>query len=235
MGNTKTLIKSLATGIPDLADMVDDEVIWVEDSEVLYKRVDATTLISNSGFTNAKVALAPSVVLNTAKTGVTKTSVEAVLAGEITTHTHSAEFQSYGIGTSSTTSSARVVATGDCDDMKESGFYFVADAVTNKPISSGGHLIVNNNQSTTNDNKVTQIFTPKNTNDLYIRINDTGWESWVKMVYYKSYVVSGLPTGVQGDVAYVTDALTPSYLGTVVGGGAVVCPVFYDGTNWICS
>jgi len=33
--------------------------------------------------------------------------------------------------------------------------------------------------------------------------------------------------------AYVTDALTPTYLGTLTGGGAVTCPVFFDGTNWI--
>jgi len=49
----------------------------------------------------------------------------------------------------------------------------------------------------------------------------------------KSYTVATLPTGTQGDTAYVTDALTPAYLVTVVGGGAVVTPVFYNGTNWV--
>jgi hypothetical protein len=47
------------------------------------------------------------------------------------------------------------------------------------------------------------------------------------------YTVATLPTGVQGDTAYVTDASVPTYLGTVVGGGSVVCKVFYNGTNWI--
>jgi hypothetical protein len=47
------------------------------------------------------------------------------------------------------------------------------------------------------------------------------------------YTVATLPTGTQGDEAYVTDALTPTYLGVVVGGGAVVCKVFHNGTNWI--
>lgn len=47
------------------------------------------------------------------------------------------------------------------------------------------------------------------------------------------YTVATLPTGVQGDTAYVTDALTPVYLMPVVGGGAVVCKVFFNGTNWI--
>lgn len=47
------------------------------------------------------------------------------------------------------------------------------------------------------------------------------------------YFVSTLPAGVQGDTAFVTDALAPAYITAVVGGGAVVTPVFYDGTNWI--
>jgi trimeric autotransporter adhesin len=50
----------------------------------------------------------------------------------------------------------------------------------------------------------------------------------------KNYTVATLPTGVQGDNAYVTDALSPTFLATVVGGGSVVCPVFYNGTNWVC-
>lgn len=49
----------------------------------------------------------------------------------------------------------------------------------------------------------------------------------------KPYTVSTLPTGVTGDTAYVTDALTPTYLGIIVGGGSVVTPVFYNGTNWV--
>jgi hypothetical protein len=49
----------------------------------------------------------------------------------------------------------------------------------------------------------------------------------------KNYTVATLPTGVRGDVAYVTDALAPAFLVAIVGGGAVVAPVFYDGTNWV--
>jgi hypothetical protein len=37
-----------------------------------------------------------------------------------------------------------------------------------------------------------------------------------------------------GDWAAVTDALAPTYGATVVGGGAVATPVWYDGTNWTC-
>lgn len=49
----------------------------------------------------------------------------------------------------------------------------------------------------------------------------------------KNYTVATLPAGTQGDTAFVTDALAPTYLVTIVGGGAVVTPVFYNGTNWV--
>lgn len=49
----------------------------------------------------------------------------------------------------------------------------------------------------------------------------------------KGYTVGTLPTGTQGDTAFVTDALTPVSLATVTAGGVVVVKVFYNGTNWI--
>lgn len=51
----------------------------------------------------------------------------------------------------------------------------------------------------------------------------------------KGYTVATLPAGTQGDKAFVTDALGPTYLVTVIGGGAVVTEVFYNGTNWVCT
>lgn len=54
-------------------------------------------------------------------------------------------------------------------------------------------------------------------------------------VNLKNYTVATLPTGVRGDIAYVTDALAPSYLATIVGGGVIVTPVFYNGTNWVAT
>lgn len=47
------------------------------------------------------------------------------------------------------------------------------------------------------------------------------------------YTVGTLPTGIQGQCAFVTDALLPTFLGIVAGGGAVVTKVFYNGTNWV--
>ena len=49
------------------------------------------------------------------------------------------------------------------------------------------------------------------------------------------YTVATLPTGVTGARTYVTNALAPTYGSTVVGGGSVTIPVFYNGTNWIVA
>ena len=55
-------------------------------------------------------------------------------------------------------------------------------------------------------------------------------------VIMKSYTVGTLPTPtIEGMRAYVTDALAPAFLTTVVGGGAVKCPVFYNGANWVAG
>lgn len=48
------------------------------------------------------------------------------------------------------------------------------------------------------------------------------------------YTVATLPAaGTAGRVAYVTDATAPTYLGALVGGGAVVTPVFDNGSAWV--
>lgn len=49
-----------------------------------------------------------------------------------------------------------------------------------------------------------------------------------------AYTVAALPAvGSPGRRAYVTNALAPAYGANVAGGGAVVTPVFDNGTNWI--
>lgn len=50
------------------------------------------------------------------------------------------------------------------------------------------------------------------------------------------YIVSALPVGgVAGDRAYVTDQLTACAVtgAALTGGGAVVCPAFYNGSAWV--
>jgi len=50
-----------------------------------------------------------------------------------------------------------------------------------------------------------------------------------------NYTVATLPsaaTSGAGARTFVTNALTPSFGSTVVGGGGVFTPVYSDGTNW---
>ena len=51
----------------------------------------------------------------------------------------------------------------------------------------------------------------------------------------KAYTVASLPVGTVGDRAYVTDATSPTYLGTLTGGGVITCPVFYNGSAWVSA
>ncbi len=51
--------------------------------------------------------------------------------------------------------------------------------------------------------------------------------------------VAALPTDLDGAIAgdrrFVNNALNPRAGSTVVGGGSVAMPVYFDGTNWICD
>jgi len=47
------------------------------------------------------------------------------------------------------------------------------------------------------------------------------------------YLVSTLPIGQLGDIAVVTDATTPTYLGVLTGGGTTITPVWHNGTIWV--
>ena len=50
-----------------------------------------------------------------------------------------------------------------------------------------------------------------------------------------NYTVATLPSAVTSGVgarSFVTNALTPTFGATVVGGGLVAVPVYSDGTNW---
>lgn len=49
------------------------------------------------------------------------------------------------------------------------------------------------------------------------------------------YTVASLPAGTLGMRAYVTDALSPSFLGTLTGGGTVKVPVMHNGTAWVAG
>lgn len=50
----------------------------------------------------------------------------------------------------------------------------------------------------------------------------------------QGFTVATLPVSPgTGARAYVTDATAPTFLGTLIGGGSVVSPVFYNGSAWV--
>ena len=75
---------------------------------------------------------------------------------------------------------------------------------------------------------------------------DDAWKGWFDNIYAtvqslvtmstngQGYTVATLPAaGTVGRRAYVTDALAPVFLANVTGGGAIITPVFDNGTHWI--
>jgi len=111
-----------------------------------------------------------------------------------------------------------------------------------------GRIAFINLASAISDKRIAQIYATTNTNKqagkLYITVNDGATMQSVieidanrikfqKSLNLKGYTVATLPTGNEGDSAYVTDALSPTYLSTIIGGGSVKCPVFYNGTSWV--
>ena len=57
----------------------------------------------------------------------------------------------------------------------------------------------------------------------------------VGVIKTSGYTVATLLAGVTGARAYVTDATSPTYNGTLTGGGTVVVPVFYNGSAWVSA
>ena len=49
-----------------------------------------------------------------------------------------------------------------------------------------------------------------------------------------TYTVATLPTDPEtGDVAAVSDADSPTFLGALTGGGSTFTPVVFNGTDWV--
>ena len=106
------------------------------------------------------------------------------------------------------------------------GLTGVADALPASLASSA--LIADNGTSTSN------ILTLRDNATNVFQVIDGGVVVLGNTIRLKVYTVATLPSGVVGDMAYVSDALAPTYNATVTGGGAIKIPVFFDGTNWTC-
>ena len=70
----------------------------------------------------------------------------------------------------------------------------------------------------------------------YVTVNSSptlGTLTLTGTVKTAGYTVATLPPGLEGMRTYVTDAVNPSFTGTLTGGGTVVTPVMFNGTAWV--
>ncbi len=146
-----------------------------------------------------------------------------------------AQFRSVFTGNIATTaltanvSSANIIVGSGIQTTAATGTHaMLANMVVNPlgTVSSGGATVTNTASLLVNGAGT------GGTNNYSLLVN-SGPSKFGGTVQLMNYTVATLPTGVQGMTAYVTDALAPTYLGVLVGGGAVVTPVFYDGANWV--
>jgi len=129
--------------------------------------------------------------------------------------------------------SQNVVFDALSDKASLSGFPNFSNQVSAASFNTGGDMIF---QSTG-----TGLSAPNN-GGITFTCNNPATPGWtantnITATFYKTtvYTVSTLPTvNVSvGTYTTVSDALAPTYLTTVVGGGSVVCPVFYNGSAWV--
>ena len=115
---------------------------------------------------------------------------------------------------------------------------YISGGVTVNSITNNSIYIGQNTKALTN-NQTNQIVIGNDATGAGSNTATIGNTSIVKTIlrgviaHSTSYTVATLPTGALGDTAFVTDAVAPTYLGLLTGGGSVACPVFHNGTNWV--
>jgi hypothetical protein len=87
------------------------------------------------------------------------------------------------------------------------------------------------------NNEISSFFTDNFVDEFGYNKIDSFFQgnSFINSVGQNSLIVNTLPNSTFGQRFYVTDALNPIYLDVVVGGGSTICPVFFNGTNWVVS
>lgn len=76
-----------------------------------------------------------------------------------------------------------------------------------------------------------QVFITDNNNYTGISTYDAKKGRWVT-IFFRDFAVGSLPTGHQNDRAFVNDENGSGFGAVATGGGAIYCPVYFDGTNW---
>ena len=147
-----------------------------------------------------------------------------------------------GIGT--TTPSVALDVVGDVFLTKGGASYFQTDFNNGVLFLNGGsdaNLTIDNSNAQIAATSSLTIFDNSthdgkfgiNKNNPSVALDVVGAIKNTTTITTGGYTVATLPTGTIGMLSYVTDALAPTYAATVVGGGGVTIPVFFDGANWI--
>jgi hypothetical protein len=165
-------------------------------------------------------------------------SVPTAIAGTNTTQIASTSFVNSAVTLSASkwTQTGNNIANNNTGNVIVGNGTFSVSAVGNVTANyiypgtiEGGRVINLNGISNTSklfnyDTDISSTYTDRS-------FTDKGYVDKNRM---KSYTVATLPASpTQGDSYAVTDALTPAYLVTVVGGGTVYAPVVWNGTNWV--
>jgi hypothetical protein len=99
----------------------------------------------------------------------------------------------------------------------------------------GFPMFINSNATINDGNGNVIIFSSTNNGIDKLQVNGSVIVTTLKTSSFTVATLPNPPAQGLGAIAHVTDALNPTYLGTLTGGGTVKCPVFYNGTNWISA
>lgn len=198
----------------------------------VYTALEINTGVAGSG---TDLKLSTSFTNPTANTSVTNFTYATTTGSNIGSYSESlsgnynAGLIGKAVTAKASTTNVGVIGVGrnsNATSPIEVGVFGYLGTADNPTLSSAA--ILADNGSTTNP-----IFLARDNGSTAFTIADGGKVTVTAPINLKSYTVATLPAGVQGDMAYVTDATAPTYLGALVGGGAVVCPVFYNGSAWV--
>ena len=138
-----------------------------------------------------------------------------------------------GIGYGTGTAHA-YTAAGTAGQIVTSGGAGVPAFVTLLPVANGGtnSAAVPTAGGAVYGTGTAHAITAAGTAGQYLKSAGAGAPVWGSISTVGT-TVAALPAGVVGDRGHVTDALTPTFGAAVVGGGAVIIPVFRNATVWV--
>ncbi len=112
------------------------------------------------------------------------------------------------------TEDIQILSSGNCNDVRVSGHYYLGNSVTNKPSSENGWLTVKSYST----NYCYQEFM-SNTGNRYLRMQDSGtWGAWIRSGYYggPKLLWSGFATMFASQTASLNEAVSVQQNGIVL-------------------